>query len=592
MKIFRTLPTDESFFQRYATLVPTLHKLGYLAQLVSALTEFSIIYALVYAGIIDFFPAQAHVAGILGAILGTAFLEIGLRKFTPYSVRAILHRRFAGLDAVMTVFILLVTVGLLASSGLLSFKGSRSMVEAVAPKPDRRTTIAADSLYRSEQAAALAAYRSDSAAVSARYGAQIDAKRREYESRADIEKSRIDRYRQRERRQGQSYASSISYIQSKIEAIEAERDAVISELEQKRGAELAIITQRRRAAVDDARSEWSAAKVEAKQFNEQSEQASAAKVTGYGYGLAWFTVVCLFVFTCSVVLNEVHHKGAGIEELVEPTQYDFSMGVLSTLFNALSDRWQYLSRSKIHAFEAQTPAPPLPVTPGALYDLASIEQRRLELQANQSSQGGNIVYMVPRKQAAAGNISAGAIDLADHALQFVEAEVQLENQNYHAAAKEMRLKALDVIKAYLGPQGTPEAVQGLYSALIEYVNQQGPNPFEHHHRRPIGFHQKPSINLLKGFCQECGSATEEGMRLCEKCESEIAQESALARHKKGAVNNGPVSDPLERVCDNCQKGYRARAMNQRFCSTDCRLEYHAKQHGGQRFDPKFGKRKK
>jgi hypothetical protein len=47
MRTFKTLPENRAFFEQYATLIPTLYRLGFLAQIVSALTEISIIYAIV-----------------------------------------------------------------------------------------------------------------------------------------------------------------------------------------------------------------------------------------------------------------------------------------------------------------------------------------------------------------------------------------------------------------------------------------------------------------------------------------------------------------------------------------------------------------
>ncbi|MDV7397081.1 hypothetical protein RZS08_37120, partial [Arthrospira platensis SPKY1] len=101
-------------------------------------------------------------AAIAGAAIGTAMLEVGLRKFLPYSFRAILYKRFAGLHLAMSLAILAVTIGLLAASGLLSFQGSREMVEQVAPPPKLESSAGADSLYREE-----------AAAIEARFAAQI-----------------------------------------------------------------------------------------------------------------------------------------------------------------------------------------------------------------------------------------------------------------------------------------------------------------------------------------------------------------------------------------------------------------------------------
>jgi len=75
MRFRLTLPQNEVFFQRYAGLVPTLSKLGYLAQVVSALTEIGILFALIRGAIADVAPPMvATGAGLIGAILGTLSL--------------------------------------------------------------------------------------------------------------------------------------------------------------------------------------------------------------------------------------------------------------------------------------------------------------------------------------------------------------------------------------------------------------------------------------------------------------------------------------------------------------------------------------
>ena len=150
MKIQFSLPSNEDFFSRYATLRPTLSKLSIIAQIISALTEIGIIYSIIFSRVVDFLPMYATTIAMLGAMAGTAFLEIGLRKFTPYSIKAFIYKRFSGLDLAMTFFILLVNVGLLTASGYLSFKGSKELV-GIASKPKQETTIQADEAHKSQK---------------------------------------------------------------------------------------------------------------------------------------------------------------------------------------------------------------------------------------------------------------------------------------------------------------------------------------------------------------------------------------------------------------------------------------------------------
>jgi len=598
MKVFRSLPTDDGFFSRYATLTPTLYKLGFLAQIVSALTEVGIIYSLVYSGTVDIFPELAPYFAAAGAVIGTAFLEIGLRKFVPFSVRAILYRRFAGLDLAMTIFILLTAVGLLFTSGALSFKGSRSMVEAVAPEAEQRNTAAADSLYQAEKLEAEAAYKADSAAVASRYAAQIEAQRKAYRSKIDVQKTRLDRYRQREEATGKSYATAISYINSKIETLEAERDEKIAVLQEAQAQDFTVVLNRLQAATDEARNQLAEARTEVKAFNKESEAENETKVSRYGYGLAWFTVVCLFVFVLSVTIFEIHHKGSGIEEKAMPTPYHFAPSIFAELRAALNGKWQQFARAKIQGIEERTPPPPLPILPAALYDVGDLRQHRYRLAIEEGDEEERVIYLPRPTQR--GN--AGAADLERLALDYYAASVELEEKNYHAAARELELKADHVIKAYLGPDATPANVVALKGAIRKHIFEGGPNPFQHHHRREIGFKKSAIRNSFICHCQDCGEAFEcsqPGAAVCAECEAAAVEEALNNRgQKKGGekeAHNGPVNTPSNALlgnCDNCGKEYQKRAMNQRFCCTDCRLEFHAQKHGGKKFKPIYRKGKK
>jgi parvulin-like peptidyl-prolyl isomerase len=357
MKFQLTLPKDEQFFQSYAGLIPTLYRLGFLAQLLSALTEIGVLFSLIYASLTDIFPQYALPAAIIGAAIGTAMLEVGLRKFLPYSFRAILYKRFDGLHLAMSLAILAVTIGLLAASGLLSFQGSREMVEQVAPPPKLEGSAGADSLYREE-----------AAAIEARFTAQIAAAIAAGQAGAKAEGAKLERLESREKTTGRSYATSKSKIREKMAAIEAEALAAAAALEASKGEALATAEARRTASRE---------KIEAS--NDAAKGKAAARTGRWGYGLAWFTVLALLFVVCSIGLNETYLKGADIEERAEPTQYFFQQSVFADFLQAIGNRWQYVARSTIQRIEEATPPPPLPTTPAVLYD-AEGKQVRIKVE--------------------------------------------------------------------------------------------------------------------------------------------------------------------------------------------------------------------
>ena len=79
MKRYKTLPKEQDFFDRYAFLINQLVKTSFLSQAISAITEIGVIFTIIYKSIADFLPHLALPFAIIGAIIGTALLEVGLR---------------------------------------------------------------------------------------------------------------------------------------------------------------------------------------------------------------------------------------------------------------------------------------------------------------------------------------------------------------------------------------------------------------------------------------------------------------------------------------------------------------------------------
>lgn len=369
MRFFSSLPKDEAFYNRYAALLPTLRRLGYLAQIISALTEVGVIYALVYGSVSDFFPHLAAPAAAFGAILGTAFIEVGLRQFLPFSARAILHRRFAGLDRLMTAFILAAAVGLMATSAILSFHGSKTIVETVAPPPALRSTAAADSLAAASSAAARSDFQRDSAEIAQRYAALFQAQKTAYSAKIQNARRLEASTNEGERRKGRA----------QVAALEADRAAVLADLEGRKAGEMSAAVGRKAGTVGRIEADRAAVGLEVATANAAAVQKSEAKVRQYGGGLAWFTVVCLVVLVLAVSLEEMFCKGSGLEQVAQPNQYHFSAGVFSEFWETLWEKWNYNARTRIRRWADKTPPPPKPVEPSTLYELADWKPRRVTL---------------------------------------------------------------------------------------------------------------------------------------------------------------------------------------------------------------------
>jgi hypothetical protein len=379
MKTFLSLPKNESFFSYYAGLVPTLFKVGFIAQLISAATEITIIYALIYNSLQDFSPGYARSMSIVGAVIGTALLEVGLRKFTPYSIRAILYRKFSGLDLVMSIFIFLATVGLLGASGYLSFTNSKEIVRSVAPAPDLQTDDQVKKEYGLQLENVNSQYRSDSAAIAGRYADQVTAKNKHFAALIAIEQAEYKKYLHREWSSGKSYRSKKEAAQANVKRLEAEQMEAISALKSQEADELKTLLQTKSSQLAAIKSELDTNKGEIKTANREAIASNRKMVSSYGGGLAWFTVFCLLIFVVSVLLNEVHRKGSEIEEKAQPTQYHFLPNILAEFSAMVSNKYQYYARDLIYKIDSRTPGSRLPNVPDDLYDIAGIDQQKVNL---------------------------------------------------------------------------------------------------------------------------------------------------------------------------------------------------------------------
>lgn len=383
MKLFYNLPKsgeDHQFYTRYASLVPTLTKLGYLAQIVSALTEAGILYAVVYGSLAPFWPEAAPAAAVAGSAVGTLFLELGLRKFVPFGARAIIHKRYKGWDGWITALILSVAAGLIVASGLLSFKGSGLLVESVAPEPETITTTATDSTATAETVAASDQLTASVNATRARYAVLIDAARQA--AGADLRQltGRLRRLEDKEDRTGQSYVTRKAQTRADIDATTAARDKKIADLQTAEAEAVAVLQLDHRAKLETISKDKRQGRETVAASNDRARAEVAARVANYGGGLAYFTLFCMSVFVLSVIIQELHRAGAGIEEQVEPGAFDFEAGPFAAFAVAVSGRFNRFLYGLIHRIEQRTTDAPEPVAAPTLWsrDAAALRTNKTQ----------------------------------------------------------------------------------------------------------------------------------------------------------------------------------------------------------------------
>jgi len=585
MKSFITLPTTQDFYDRYAALIHTLNRTTPLTQIVSAATEIGVIYSITYKAVFEVLPELAQGAAITCAILGTALLEIGLRVLFPYGWRAILYRRFKGLDCLMSVVILAALAMLTLASGTLSFKGGKEAVIENLPPPELDTTTEAEELAEKDRRTALASFAADSANIAQRYGAQAEAINASYRAQAEAARGKAKYYRQREEITGQSFASARARAEQRANELEAERAQKVAELRTAEAAEIGAASTARATALAGITGTLQEARAEIEAGNKKTTAEHLAKTNGIGLGVGWFTLICLVYFALVTLLYEAMKKGSGMEDKPQPTQYDFSPGILAELSSATSERWNYFTRNLIQRFADNTPPAPMPANVKSIYDLSGVLQAgAIQLEVLEEDATGGNVLRIPRQRdkrllSAIGATAAHLEELEEKALHLIGAGTALESQNYHNEAAGYFLQAEEVLKMYLGPDHSEKEFTKLYNACILHVNGAGKNPFEEHHRRrnPIGF--RKASGEATGTGQGKGAAP--------------ANDHRYNDHRYTAEKS--ASDHRQRNCKQCGQPFTYKHWNKQYCSDKCKLDFHAEKHGGQRFDPaeyRKGKRRK
>ena len=394
MRFRLTLPTNEAFFQRYAGLVPTLSKLGYLAQLVSAITEIGILVALVKGAIQDVAPPiVATIGGIAGALLATAFIEIGLRKFLPFAARQILNKRFAGLDLVMTIAIFSASLLLLTASGALSFFGSKETVSVVTP-PAKQANFDA-TRYDAKRDQAQTAWSRDSSAIGARYAAQLAALDLAHQAATDAANTKLKGIEGRERNTGQSFSTQKATIKQGIADGTAAHAAKIADIHTQQAAELKERQQVAAGAIAGANDAEQAAAAKLTTKNAEAEAKRQQQVAVWGGSVAWFTVLCLVVLLLSIALQEVHQHGAGVQEEALPNEYHFRQSPFSAFMAAISERYHANVFALIKRIEDGTPEPPEPGKAPTVYEYEQrMERRQIGFKTGTTQDGENITRPV------------------------------------------------------------------------------------------------------------------------------------------------------------------------------------------------------
>lgn len=361
MKLLKSMPKDTAFFERYADLTHSLTKVATIAQTVTGAAEIGILYAILYPSVHDLAPSQAATLSMFAAVFCAALLQFGLKKVFPYAVRAVLYKRFKGLDLAFSIAVFILTMALLTVSIFLSWKGSKDIATFATSPPIERTTTAQDSAKNAATVAANSRFTTDSMTIETKYKGKSEALTAEFQSRINAAESKASQANatapQWSKSLRQNAAALRGELTAKLAAMQADKATEIQAKSDLRAATIDHETNRANSQTDEILSE-----------NKTAKQTAKAKTDSYSGYIGYFTLFCYVFFLFTYILNEIYHKGAKIDLTPIPSQRHFTPSVLTEFVEAAKERIDVFFRTKVYNFANNTAAQPMPDAVRVLYD--------------------------------------------------------------------------------------------------------------------------------------------------------------------------------------------------------------------------------
>ncbi len=558
MRLLYELPKQEPFFSRYASLGPSLNKLSYLAQIISGLTEYGVFFTLLLPKIAEIAPNQAYLIAGIGAAILTAVVEIGMRKFAPYSVRTILYKRWSGLDLPLSIFIWLFTIGLFGVSLFTSFQGSKDAVHEAFANGKSKTKI--EQNLASEKQAILKRFTADSTQTAQSYDGQIIALQDAGSAAVSAKKEQLRSIEKREKATDQSFLSQKSKLKEEMAAIEAETASKVATLQSEKSAALATLLTKRENSTAEVKTD---------------AQGGIASLTKkgekYGGYLAWFTIICHVFFAIAVTMLELIKKGSDIEEKAVIGTYHFDQSIIGEWYTTFSHKWQTYFRTKIRTWAAKTKEVP---EPSELPTLFEFDQQQKRVVGKQQAQGN------PQSKTTPSSKQSVAIDDRDYrnfqkfATGITVAKC-LENYEYWITQDQSDPKVQKQVKfwrekviAMTGQQ--PEDVESVASPDDEFWNDLMEDMDAQSLFQDNGFSNNLAANLVQPNGDTTTILSNPKRVVIRGFQAHQVKDSYPANSDRynGERING---ERKTRGCEHCHNEFEYKHWNAKYCSDDCRI---------------------
>jgi len=316
---------NQEFSSYYQNLLPTLTAVSFLAQVISAMTGFTILHSLILNklenSIIPITEQAVIGIAISLSIVSVLLLEIALRKFIPISYKSILLSKWKLLEEkLITFFLLVVSLILVCTSLFISYEGSKSVITQYA-KPNLKDTGELGNDHKKQIQNIQSVFTYDSLNIETSFDAQIKAINLKYEHQLNRQSNEITLWQQRELKTNKSYRSHIAVHQTNLGKLQAEQAQELSVLlESKRDAANKLISQNR-ADLSSVKETYIQTLTSIEKDNQQALNTATMVSKSYVLGSGFIICISMLVFLLTSFIIETIKSVTGRvqdEDTIEP----------------------------------------------------------------------------------------------------------------------------------------------------------------------------------------------------------------------------------------------------------------------------------
>jgi hypothetical protein len=384
MKLLKTTFTNESFFSRYAHLSYVLGIVAIIGQLISGTTESIIIYT---SSLINFqkmlSPEYAQAFALVVTFLGVVIIELGLLVLLPLTIQAFLYKRFKGLDLLISCFIIPACAGLLCVGTLMSFKGSKVLVQKGFGEVELESKKPIHYVYEQELEKVNTKHNQVNKHIAIRKDKELEQLQALHKAQVSKLSQEISQIEQTEKRTGKSFITRKNTLNKRLSEKELNHQGKVLALIQRYDNELNNNENKRESKLSKLSTSNDQNISQLNAANKKKELAHEGNINNYGSLLGYLTMIMVFILLVSHIIKQAHLKGSGIEDKVIVSDSYFQENILTSFFKAIGVLLDTKLRELVSWIESKTPDTPQPVAPQSLINRKELNQSNISLSPRQ-----------------------------------------------------------------------------------------------------------------------------------------------------------------------------------------------------------------